>query len=364
MIKKCPNCFESYADEYVSCPVDGILLRVLPNNSPTVMESIIYWAKGPMITKAKVCPECGAEYSLTFEGRCTFDDSEMELIETRVVPPPPLPVADRYKLVQYVGSRKLTKCFMAVDTQTGEDVFVQFMSRMLARDEKTVERFLKGANSSSRLSHPSIYKIHDVGTLESLPYIVGEPFVGSFLQSVLSKQGRLPTAGAIPVFIQILDALEFAHKKGIIHNNMTTSNILLAQKDADPRVKVMEFGIAERLFRDLEWDGLESATRTINVYGETSAMSPEVMRGRKSLNQSDLYSLGCIMYEVLAGKPPYDGGSEILTLMYHLNNEPEPFKEELAVPKELEAVVLKCLEKEPEDRFASAGEVKSLLESI
>ncbi|MBX9693221.1 MAG: serine/threonine protein kinase [Cyanobacteria bacterium] len=324
------------------------------------------------------CATCGRDNIdiKPFE-RCPFDYGELVPLKGAAAPGPML--KNRFQLLRPVGYREFTVSYLVLDRQTNREAIVHFLNdanpvarwgnraHRLAADAKTSKKFIEGTNAMIPLRHPNIYEVLDTGTLTSerefpgdVPYYIGSPTRGAFMADLLALQGRLAPSMVISVFIDVLTSLQYAHDMKIHHTNLSLSSILLC---ADSSVKVLDFGIATRVLGGLDWQGSASVTRTSNLYGSTGAMAPEVILGSNSTSKSDVYSVGCCMYESLSGVPVLQREAELFTLYAHLNDTPEPFDPSLNIPPELESIVLKCLEKKPADRF-EITELRELLKAL
>jgi serine/threonine-protein kinase len=230
--------------------------------------------------------------------------------------------------------------------------------------ETALARFEREVRLCSLLSHPNTVTIFDFGrTEEETFYYAMEFLAGSDLQRVVEKYGPLPPGRVVHILLQVCGSLAEAHSKGIIHRDIKPSNIFLSHRGGVyDFVKVLDFGLAKRLSPD-ETAGL---TKSGIVFGTPRYIAPEGVHGSNHVDgRADLYNLGAVAYWMLAGRPVFDSGSAMEVLIDHLKTPPLPFTEtsEVPVPKELEEIVMKCLEKEPADRFQSAVELAAAIET-
>ena len=245
-----------------------------------------------------------------------------------------------------------------------------FAIKVLAPDEplkeESKERFQREAHTASSLNHPNIINVHDFGILENGEfYLAMEYLEGESLADNLSREKRLDFHSALPIFKQICSALEYAHSQGVVHRDLKPSNIMLIKDyKGELQCKVIDFSIAK--FTRKKPDQ-KTITKPGQIFGSPLYMSPEQCQGKKPDHRSDIYSLGCVMYEVLCGEPPLFGETSLVTIYKHVNELPAPVSQHLkedSLPKNLEAVILRALAKQPEDRFQSASDLRQALESI
>jgi eukaryotic-like serine/threonine-protein kinase len=224
-------------------------------------------------------------------------------------------------------------------------VAIKILNDRYANDELFIERFRREAKSAAALSHPNIVSIYDRGEAEGTYYIAMEVIEGRSLKELILTRGPLPIGQAIAFTFEILDALRFAHRHGIIHRDVKPHNILIGGE----RLKVTDFGIARA--------GASQMTEAGSIMGTAQYLSPEQARGAPVTASSDLYSVGIVLYEMLTGKVPFSGDSAIEIAMKHLNELPKPpSKIRPEIPEDLDQVVLRALAKAPEDRYQTAEE--------
>jgi hypothetical protein len=233
--------------------------------------------------------------------------------------------------------------------QRGSDVRALKRPRAaVVEDPQFLERFLREADIGRTLHHPNIVRIHERGEVAGVPFFTMELVAGETLQALLSRSARLPAAEAVRLLLQVIEALDYAHSKGVVHRDLKPSNIMVG---SDGTVRVMDFGIARS-------QRLEGITVTGAFLGTPEYVAPEAVEGRDVGPRSDLYSLGAIFFEMLTGRRPFEADSPFGVLQKHCT-EPPPAPRALApqVPAELETIVLRLLAKAPADRFASAEEL-------
>lgn len=267
----------------------------------------------------------------------------------------PQHLSDRYELGEILGFGGMSEVHLARDTRLHRDVAVKVLRADLARDPSFYLRFRREAQNAAALNHPAIVAVYDTGEAETpagpLPYIVMEYVDGVTLRDIVHGEGPMPTRRAIEVIADACQALNFSHQHGIIHRDVKPANIMISTTNA---VKVMDFGIARALA-----DG-NSVTQTAAVIGTAQYLSPEQARGEAVDARSDVYSLGCVLYEILTGEPPFVGDSPVAVAYQHVREDPVPPSgrhEDIAA--ELDAVVLKALAKNPDNRYQTAAEMRN-----
>jgi beta-lactam-binding protein with PASTA domain/tRNA A-37 threonylcarbamoyl transferase component Bud32 len=251
----------------------------------------------------------------------------------------------RYRILRKLGSGGMANVYLAEDEDLGRRVAIKILNDRYANDELFIERFRREAKSAAALSHPNIVSIYDRGEAEGTYYIAMEVIEGRSLKELILTRGPLPIGQAIAFTFEILDALRFAHRHGIIHRDVKPHNILIGGE----RLKVTDFGIARA--------GASQMTEAGSIMGTAQYLSPEQARGAPVTASSDLYSVGIVLYEMLTGKVPFSGDSAIEIAMKHLNELPKPpSKIRHEIPEDLDHVVLRALAKAPEDRYQTAEE--------
>ena len=268
----------------------------------------------------------------------------------------PQHLSDRYELGEILGFGGMSEVHLARDVRLHRDVAVKVLRADLARDPSFYLRFRREAQNAAALNHPAIVAVYDTGEAETaagpLPYIVMEYVNGVTLRDIVHTDGPLPPTRAIEVIADACQALNFSHQHGIIHRDVKPANIMISTTNA---VKVMDFGIARALS-----DGGVSVTQTAAVIGTAQYLSPEQARGDSVDARSDVYSLGCVLYEMLTGEPPFVGDSPVAVAYQHVREDPvPPSQRHEGISADLDAVVLKALAKNPENRYQTAAEMRT-----
>ena len=267
----------------------------------------------------------------------------------------PQHLSDRYELGEILGFGGMSEVHIARDVRLHRDVAVKVLRADLARDPSFYLRFRREAQNAAALNHPAIVAVYDTGEAETptgpLPYIVMEYVDGVTLRDVVHTEGPIAPKRAIEIIADACQALNFSHQHGIIHRDVKPANIMISKTGA---VKVMDFGIARALADS------NSVTQTAAVIGTAQYLSPEQARGEKVDARSDVYSLGCVLYEILTGEPPFVGDSPVAVAYQHVREDPVPPSERhRGVSPELDAVVLKALAKNPDNRYQSAADMRT-----
>jgi eukaryotic-like serine/threonine-protein kinase len=262
--------------------------------------------------------------------------------------------AGRYRLERKLGSGGMADVWLAEDTELGRHVAIKILHERYANDEQFVERFRREATHAAGLSHQSIVSIYDRGASNGSYYIVMEYVEGRTLKELILSRGPCPVPVAISYTRQILAALRYAHRNGIIHRDIKPHNVIV---DREGRAKVADFGIARA--------GTSQMTEAGSIIGTAQYLSPEQARGAPVDESSDLYSTGVVLYELLTGTVPFTGETPVETAMKHLAAPPQPPSElRNEIPDDLDLVVLRALAKEPADRYRTAGEMDRDLELV
>ena len=268
----------------------------------------------------------------------------------------PRRLGGRYELGQVLGRGGMAEVYLAHDTRLGRTVAVKTLRADMARDPSFQARFRREAQSAASLNHPAIVAVYDTGEDYidgvSIPYIVMEYVDGSTLRELLHSGRKLLPERTLEMCTGILQALEYSHRSGIVHRDIKPANVMLTRTG---QVKVMDFGIARAM-----GDSGMTMTQTAAVIGTAQYLSPEQAKGEQVDARSDLYSTGCLLYELLTGRPPFVGDSPVAVAYQHVREEAQPpsaFDPE--VTPEMDAIVMKALVKDPDYRYQSADEMRA-----
>ena len=266
----------------------------------------------------------------------------------------------RYRLVRLIAGGGMAQVWEAHDEILARAVAVKVLHPHLAEDTAFLERFRREAVAAARLSHPNVVAVFDTGVDGGLVYIVMELVRGRTLRDLLAAQGALGPARAVQIAAQIAEALDYAHGQGIVHRDVKPANVLIAD---DGRVKVADFGIAKAA--SAVFGSNADLTQTGAIVGTAKYLSPEQVNGEPQDRRADVYSLGVVLYEMLCGRPPFTGDTELAVAMKHVRVAPiGPRQVRAGIPRPLEAVVLKAMAKAPSDRFDTAGDMRAALSTI
>ncbi|MFD9265621.1 Stk1 family PASTA domain-containing Ser/Thr kinase [Streptomyces goshikiensis] len=272
----------------------------------------------------------------------------------------PRRLGGRYELSHVLGRGGMAEVYLGHDTRLGRTVAVKTLRADLARDPSFQARFRREAQSAASLNHPAIVAVYDTGEDYvdniSIPYIVMEYVDGSTLRELLHSGRKLLPERTLEMTTGILQALEYSHRAGIVHRDIKPANVMLTRTG---QVKVMDFGIARAM-----GDSGMTMTQTAAVIGTAQYLSPEQAKGEQVDARSDLYSAGCLLYELLSVRPPFIGDSPVAVAYQHVREEPQPpsnFDPEIT--PEMDAIVLKALVKDPDYRYQSADEMRADIEA-
>jgi beta-lactam-binding protein with PASTA domain/predicted Ser/Thr protein kinase len=269
-------------------------------------------------------------------------------------------VGDRYELGELIGYGGMAEVHRGRDTRLNREVAIKVLRADLARDPSFLNRFRREAHSAAGLNHPSIVSVYDTGEdagpeSATQPFIVMEFVEGRTLRDIVKSEGRLPVRRAMEIVADVCSALDFSHRNGIVHRDIKPANVMITPAGA---VKVMDFGIARAVA-----DNSATVTQTANVIGTAQYLSPEQARGEAVDARSDVYSTGCLLYELVAGVPPFQGDSPVAVAYQHVRENPVmPSVRNPEVPRAVDSIVMKALAKNQLNRYQSAGEMRQDLE--
>jgi serine/threonine-protein kinase len=267
----------------------------------------------------------------------------------------PRVLGGRYELDGVVGRGGMAEVYRARDIRLDRVVAVKTLREDLARDVTFQARFRREAQSAASLNHPSIVAVYDTGEdnlgPETVPYIVMEYVDGQTVRDLLRNDRRLLPERALEITDGVLRALDYSHRNGIVHRDIKPANVMITRSG---EIKVMDFGIARAIS-----DSQATMTQTAQVIGTAQYLSPEQARGERVDSRSDLYSAGCLMYELLTGRPPFTGDSPVAIAYQHVTENPiPPSRIDPEIPAWADSIVLKSMAKDPANRYQSANEMR------
>ena len=255
-------------------------------------------------------------------------------------------IADRYEIIDKVGSGGMSDVYKALDHKLNRFVAVKVLKDEFSEDKGFVSKFKVEAQSAAGLAHPNIVNVFDVGDENGIYFIVMELVEGITLKKYIEKKGKLPVKEAVSIAIQIAQGIEAAHNNHIIHRDIKPQNVIISREG---KVKVTDFGIAR---------AASANTINSNAMGSVHYISPEQARGGYIDDKSDIYSLGISLYEMLTGKVPFEGDSTVTIALQHINEElPSPKLEVPDLPISVEKIIEKCTQKKSERRYLKVAEL-------
>jgi eukaryotic-like serine/threonine-protein kinase len=268
----------------------------------------------------------------------------------------PSVLGERYQIGGVLGRGGMAEVHRGRDLRLGREVAVKVLRSDLARDPSFQVRFRREAQAAASLNHPAIVAVYDTGedrtATGATPYIVMEFVEGDTLRDVLRREGPLPPERAMSLAADICGALDFSHRNGIVHRDVKPGNVMITPQGA---VKVMDFGIARAVS-----DSAATMTSTAAVIGTAQYLSPEQARGEGVDARSDVYSVGCLLYELVTGAPPFTGDSPVSVAYQHVREDPRlPSSINPVIPAELDAILMKAMAKNPANRYQSAADMRS-----
>ncbi len=312
------------------------------------------------------CPECQADNPETqrFCGECgtqiiASKDDSVSLTKTIETPQEELTTgstfAERYQIIEELGRGGMGRVYKVMDTKVKEKVALKLLKPEIAADKKTIERFSNELKFARKIRHKNVCQMFDLNEEKGIHYITMEYVPGEDLRSMIRMSGQLSIGTAVNIAKQICEGLTEAHKIGVVHRDLKPQNIMI---DRDGIARIMDFGIA----RSIRGKGITGAGVMV---GTPEYMSPEQVEGKEVDERSDIYSLGVILYEMTTGKVPFEGDTPFTIGVKHKSEAPQDPRElNSHIPEDLSRLILKCMEKEKDNRYQSSGELQAELELI
>ncbi len=352
--------FEAGVDDYMVKPFH---LKEISAKVKALLKRVQPAAPKKLVLKAKTCQMCGTIYD-TATSSCA--DCYVSLHEEDIEFPGGEEFNSKYEVNGVLGRGGMSTVFKARHRALDKDFAIKFMDASRAKDLEYLKRFQLEAQSLSKMSHPHIVAIHDYGVSESKhPYIVMDYVEGLSLFRALNRFEPFPMHRCLNIFKQACHGIGHAHKQGIVHRDLKPANIILGKVEGLEHVIIVDFGVAKKM--EPEDKFTEQLTKEGKVFGTTTYMSPEHCMGQQLDQRSDVYAFGCIMYEVLAGHPPFMGDNVLDTLQKQINESPAQLskaRDKDDLPSELESIVHKALAKQPEERYQTMEELLLALEAV
>lgn len=311
----------------------------------------------------KKCPACDTEFTGTHHVVCPHDSTLLMPVKPSLVGS----MLGQYHILAEIGQGGMSIVYKGRHDLMDRTVAIKMLSHALLKDQTNIMRFKNEAQAVAHLSHKNIITVHDTAiSPDGQPYLAMEYLTGEGLSEVIRRDGSLNVERTLKIFVQVCDALEHAHQKGVIHRDLKSSNIILIEHDGKKDfVKVVDFGIAKLL--PSSGKQVQNLTHTGEIFGSPIYMSPEQCQGAELGPRSDIYSTGVMMYEALTGHPPLMGETIVETMEMHVNKRPPSFNEmrpDLYIPPAVQQIVFRALEKVPENRWPSMAEFRDNLDHV
>ncbi|MDH4271601.1 MAG: tetratricopeptide repeat-containing serine/threonine-protein kinase, partial [Candidatus Aminicenantes bacterium] len=301
---------------------------------------------------SRYCAECGSELGPSSKASFLFTETlqaQVKELATGSI------FAERYQVIEELGRGGMGRVYKVFDTEVDAKVALKLIKPEISADEETVERFRHELRITRDISHKHVCRMYDLGKEAGSYFITMEYIAGEDLKNMIRMSGQLGVGTAVSLAKQVCEGLAEAHRLGVVHRDLKPSNIMI---DREGTVRIMDFGIARSL-------GAKRITGAGIMIGTPEYMSPEQVEGKDIDQRSDIYSLGIILYEMVTGRVPFEGDTPFTVGVKHKSEPPkDPRQLNAQIPEDLSRLILRCLEKDKEKRYQSAGEVRSELETI
>jgi DNA-binding response OmpR family regulator/tRNA A-37 threonylcarbamoyl transferase component Bud32 len=355
------------ADDYLTKPFDLVELAARARALIRRVERSGKLAKKkqpPRVVEMMVCPQCGSSFNSEIEtcNEC-FIALKLRVLDENIG----TTIGARYEILSVIARGGAGAVYLGRHNLMKRTVAIKLLHQNVMDNEKLYKRFQREAEATARLEHPGIAAIHDFGIADdSRPFLVMSYIYGYSLHEILLAETFLEWPRAVRLFIQVADALTHAHQQGVVHRDLKPANIMVEKYDtADECIKLVDFGIAK--LKPADDEAVEKLTQDGDIFGTVFYMSPEQCRGEEPDNRADIYSLGCIMYEVVTGVSPIRGTNVLEIIQEHLSTVPPlcgALRPDLNLPAELDAVIEKAMAKDKTQRYQSTAEVSAALRAL
>lgn len=307
-----------------------------------------------------VCPKCSKQLAFSVAD-CPDDGEKMKVVdklEGQILD-------GKYKIVEFLGAGGMSTVYKARHIVLDKILALKLLQPHLLGNARFVQRFQREAQSMARMQHPNLLTVHECGFLEGVPFLLLDFIDGKGLDVLIQERTRLSVGQMLAIVLQIADGLINAHDNGVIHRDIKPANIMISDSlKGRELVKVVDFGLAKMLESEDGGQAQQKISREGNSAGSPMYMSPEQCVGDQADARTDIYAIGCVMYECLTGQPPLFGATVLETFNKVINEKPQPVSAVAEIPEELDAIILKCLEKRPQDRPGSVLELRNALKEI
>jgi serine/threonine-protein kinase len=310
--------------------------------------------------RTKFCPQCKARYDT--EARVCPKDGTILVFETGELSAGTV-VGGRYQVLELIGRGANGSVYRARQAGLNRDVAIKLLNLDFVNDEESLKRFELEAKSTAKLSHHNVCAVYDHGVLPNgQPYMICEYLNGKTLREVLKKHKLFSPADAIELCVQICDGISAAHDRGIVHRDLKPANIMICVNEQEEAVvKIIDFGMAKIMRGQRGNTETFGLTQTGDILGTPYYMSPEQATGKPIDWRSDIYALGCVLFEMVSGSVPFHGSSEYEVIEKHVYGPVPALPLHIVVPEQIPAVIKRCLAKSPDLRYSSAQEMKEEL---
>ncbi len=307
-----------------------------------------------------VCPKCSKQLAFSVLN-CPDDGAKMTVVDKLAGQ-----ILDgKYKIVEYLGSGGMSTVYKARHIVLDKILALKLLQPHLLGNARFVQRFQREAQAMARMQHPNLLTVHECGFLEGVPFLLLDFIDGKSLDVLLAERTRLSVGQMLAIMLQVADGLINAHDNGVVHRDIKPANIMISENvKGRELVKVVDFGLAKMLENEQAPEVQQKISREGNSAGTPLYMSPEQCVGDPADARTDIYAVGCVMYECLTGNPPLFGPSVLETFNKVMNEKPQPVSSVVEIPQELDDLILQCLEKRPEDRPASVLELRTALKAV